>query len=76
MATKLKAHSFADSGGVKKYPDEWLNGEIWKLKEGVDYTNLLVCRQCLMQRAQRRGLICHTSVKERGFLIVQASPRT
>ena len=39
MARKLKSFPEADIGRPNLYPwDDWLSGEVWKLKRGVDFT--------------------------------------
>ena len=67
-----------DSSNAKKYPwDEWLDGRIWKLTRGSDFSISAVnMRTTIYARALRRGLRASVSVKEDSTIIVmQAKPK-
>lgn len=39
MAERIESYVFSDVTNVRKYDwSNWLNGEIWEIEEGVDYT--------------------------------------
>ena len=57
-----------------KYPwDQWLNGNVWELLEGVDFTNdLQRMRVQTYVAAGKRGLKARTSQSGPNKLIIQA----
>ncbi len=63
-------------GRTAKYPwDEWLNGEIWQLLEGVDFQpKAHSFRVQVHHKAQTVGKTVRTQQIE-GGLVIQAVPR-
>ena len=76
MAEILDDHEFKGRGGFQQiYPyHQWLNGKVWKLLEGTDYTCTIgSIRACLYTAAKRRGMVARTNVILKGKgIIVQA----
>ena len=72
MPEVIEKHYFARAGRRMKYPPEWLDGRIWKLKQGVDYKTVIRVRSALRQVAIRIGGSIRTdSYSEQGFVFVQ-----
>lgn len=64
MASKVKKFEFRP--GPNTYPwDQWLDGSIWKLKQGEDFaTDPAKFRTTIYQAARRNNKIVRTSVVE------------
>lgn len=63
MATKVKQMP-RPASGRRRYPwDEWLNGEAWKLRRGVDFeSEIYNFRNLAHLTARRRGLRVQTVI--------------
>lgn len=79
MAEQLESYSFTKGG--PSYPwDEWLNGNVWRLTAGKDFTSKAeVFRSMANSRAKQRGLGLRTNLEKTGkgataktFLVMQA----
>jgi hypothetical protein len=72
MAMKLASYAFIR--GTGKYDwDIWLNGDIWQLEPGEDFTckpNGL--KQQCYGKASKRGLKVRVAVEDDGAVVVQA----
>ena len=62
-----RVDDFPDQAGPY---DEWLDGSVWKLEEGVDYKRRDTLRSALSQTARRRGGRTKTKYVD-GHLYVQ-----
>ena len=62
MARVLKSHEFGTRGGAAKYPwDEWMDGRIYEIKQGVDFDGKPApFRAYLYQHAIRNGMKVRT----------------
>lgn len=69
MAKKLSGYDWHDSRKI--YPwDEWLDGNVWELRQGEDFDCKPVSMKTTAQAAGRtRGLSVHVSCGERTVLI-------
>ncbi|MFB6548693.1 hypothetical protein [Streptomyces sp. NPDC056405] len=58
-------------GAPSKYPwDEWTDGSMWHLKQGIDYqTTTKVFRDTVYNVARRRGQKVHTRELDDGIVI-------
>lgn len=75
MAQRLDSYDFPPGGRAGKYPwDEWLDGSVWRLIGGEDFTTpARNFRRQVISVAQRRGLKAQTTVRD-GDVILQALP--
>jgi hypothetical protein len=79
MAEVLEDFSFtnrAEGFPVRYDWDSWLDGQVWKLKQGEDFTISLVnLRNSVFVAASKRNLKVRTTTnKEEGTVIIQALP--
>lgn len=74
MAERLDHFDFGPRAGTSQYPwDQWLDGTIWKLAEGVDFQgNRDYFNSLIYRRAKERGFKVRVSKKIDGALVVQA----
>ena len=75
MAEKLDDYDFSSKNtGRSRYPfDEWLDGSIWKLKQGEDFSSeRSSMRTRLHTEATKRGLKVSVSMREDDCLIIRA----
>lgn len=57
--------------------DQWLDGRIWKLTAGVDFTGALsTFRTRLFTIGKNRGLSVQTKIVSPNEIVIQAKPRT
>lgn len=74
MAEQLKSYEFTKSSGRRsKYPwDEWLDGTIWRVKQGEDFDiDTKNFRNSVRAAAFKRGLGVHTEVEDDKTLVFQ-----
>ena len=75
MATKLKEFTFGTLGKTKYPWAEWLNGEIWKLEQGVDFdVSPTSIRQQASKAAKVAGKIARTHADD-NTVVIQVVPR-
>ena len=76
MAKKLNRFEFKGTGGTPRYPwDQWLDGSVWELKSGADYTVPTPTMVAMTHAAARcRGLRVRTARVDAG-LVIKAIPR-
>lgn len=80
MATKLPDYDFDQDQPVveraRKYPwDEWLDGSIWMLYSGQDFTNApMMMERQIRNRASARGLSVRVR-HENGHIVLRAEPK-
>ena len=74
MARKLETFDFPKAGGRAIRPwDEWFDGNIWELKQGVDFDgDTRKFRQSLSSKAHQRGHKVRTSVVDDATIVIQA----
>ena len=62
MAEVIGSFDFSRERGVDKYPwNEWCDGKIRVIKQGVDFRlGLKAMRSVLGAGGKRKGLLCHT----------------
>lgn len=74
MAKQLESFKFRTRGRVQKYPwNEWLDGSIWELKKGEDFTiNTRIMRNSARSAADRRRVQIRTQIPNENTLIIQA----
>ena len=65
MAEILEDHEFGKVGRGDGYPyDQWFDGQVWKLYQGVDFNcNLISMRENLNNAARKRGIKIQTSMR-------------
>ena len=65
MAEILDDHEFGKVGRNDAYPyDEWFDGQVWKLYQGVDFDcTVISMRVNLYNAAKRRGIKIRTSMR-------------
>lgn len=75
MAERLSSYDFSKRKRATKYPwDEWLDGSVWRITQGVDFTLSLRAMQSSVIIAARRVGRCVTTRVEGEHLILQALP--
>jgi hypothetical protein len=70
--------SFPDDlsrGGKQKYPwDDWLNGQVWQLNKGVDYSSTPAeFRSQVYTAARKHKVSVRCAVLGNNILVIQAS---
>jgi hypothetical protein len=80
MAEVLEDFSFtsrAEGFPVRYDWDAWLDGRVWKLQHGVDFTiSLANLRNSVFVAASKRNLKVRTTTnKDEGTVIIQAFPQ-
>jgi hypothetical protein len=75
MATKIENYDFSRRGRKEKYPwAEWLDGNVWSLDAGDDFTcTSESLRTTIYAAAKKRGVSVNTFVDD-DKVIVQAIP--
>jgi len=65
MAEILDDHEFGKRGRSDAYPyDEWFDGQVWKLYQGVDFDcGVISMRVNLYNAAKRNGIKIQTSLR-------------
>jgi hypothetical protein len=72
MAKKLKTFTFAMGRGGEYDWDKWLDGSIWELHQGTDFTKTpRAVSIAAHQTAKRKGFKVHTNVRG-DVLVIQA----
>lgn len=65
MAEILENYDFRGQGRPNIYPfDEWFDGQVWKVYQGVDFNcTLTSMRVTLRSAAKKRGIKMQTSIR-------------
>lgn len=71
MAERLESFQFVGVGRPMYPWTEWMDGSIWRIRRGVDFTcSIPSMRSSLIQRARRYGVKVRTTAEAGSDLIV------
>lgn len=75
MADQLPAYTFR-RGACRYDWDTWLNGSIWRLRRGVDFScGAGAFRSSANKMARKRGARVHTKMEDGDTIVIQAVKR-